>query len=88
MKPYPISNNLVCSECGLGWSLHPDKPRRRDCIKLLKENIRNRAYPYITYTNTYPVIPKSPWWGTVTTVENTTFQNTRSDNTSDTLVLN
>ena len=37
-KPKPVAERLVCSECELDWNLHPENPRRRDCIELLKEN--------------------------------------------------
>ena len=42
MKPYPIPDRQICSECGLDWSLHPAKPRRRDCIALLLDE----EYPH------------------------------------------
>ena len=54
MKPHPIPENQVCSECGMDWSKHPDEPRRRDCIELLKAEVAShgwRFYPYqVTYT--------------------------------------
>ncbi len=37
-KPKPVPEEVVCSECGLDWNLHPENPRRRDCIELLKEH--------------------------------------------------
>jgi hypothetical protein len=51
-KPHAIPESLVCSECGLAWSLHPKKPRRRDCIKLLKARVNTWTYP-VTYTYRY-----------------------------------
>ena len=38
-KPEAVPEALVCSECGLDWDLHPENPRRRDCIELLKGQI-------------------------------------------------
>jgi hypothetical protein len=40
-KPVAVAKEMVCSECGLDWDLHPENPRRRDCIELLK--------PYVNY---------------------------------------
>jgi len=45
-KPQPIPESLVCSECGLDWSLHPDNPRRRDCIALLVKNQDVQTIPW------------------------------------------
>ena len=35
-RPQAVPEALICSECGLNWDLHPENPRRRDCIELLK----------------------------------------------------
>jgi hypothetical protein len=37
-KPVAVPKEMVCSECGLDWDLHPENPRRRDCIELLLEH--------------------------------------------------
>ena len=58
MRPHPIPNNQVCSECGLDWALHPESPRRRDCIELLKNELVHR--PSLT------IAPYSPPYGTGT----------------------
>lgn len=50
-KPKPIPEALVCSECGLDWDLHPENPRRRDCIKLLQEHRERITTPQIWWNN-------------------------------------
>lgn len=51
MKPHPIPENQICSECGLSWYLHPENPRRRDCIRLLKVELLSRPIaPQWDYT--------------------------------------
>jgi hypothetical protein len=37
---------MVCSECGLDWDLHPENPRRRDCIELLKNQPKLTEWPW------------------------------------------
>lgn len=43
-KPQPIPKDMICSECGLDWDVHPKNPRRRDCIDLLKARVPR---PYV-----------------------------------------
>ena len=57
-KPKPVAERLVCSECDLDWHLHPENPRRRDCIELLKEHhgrvINPDLMKYVpTYSSTF-----------------------------------
>ena len=54
MKPHPIPDNQICSECGLGWSLHPDNARRRDCIDLL---LADRITRLVQHNYSYTDMP-------------------------------
>ena len=66
-KPRPIPISLVCSECGLAWTRHTKKnPRRRDCIELLKREVKsagsgNWIFP-ATATYTYTPVTYTPTW--------------------------
>lgn len=65
MKPHPIAVTTVCSECGLGWELHGEKPTTADCIRLLKIELAKRPtttmQPYII-PQPYPVYPQYPYY--------------------------
>lgn len=52
MKPQPVVVTTICSECGLAWEAHGDKPSTSDCIRLLKAELARRP-TVITYP-TYP----------------------------------
>ncbi len=74
-RPEPVPEALICSECGLNWDLHPENPRRRDCIELLK---RPASVPTYWYTHQYCnwghhncLIRHENWW--VTYGDNSTF---------------
>ena len=73
MKPHPIPNRRVCSECGLDWQLHPDKPRRRDCIKLLREAKRpwKAPRPWV-YTFRHDI--DNTWYTTYTATASSSLQ--------------
>lgn len=49
-KPKPIIESQICSECGLPWLVHPENPRRRDCIELLKAEIAAKTWPWSSVT--------------------------------------
>ena len=56
-KPEPQPLNIVCSNCGLDWNRHGDKPTVEKCIELLKgdlarEKARTAPRPY---PQPYPV---------------------------------
>ena len=69
MKPQPVVVETVCSECGLDWDLHGDKPTLVDCIRLLRDELARRSAPS-PVTITYPIQPVYPgypwqqWWTT------------------------
>lgn len=47
--PQPVVVRTVCSECGLDWDGHGDKPTFADCIRLLKAEV---AKPRVAYPGT------------------------------------
>jgi len=64
MKPQPVVVTTICSECGLAWEAHGDKPTTSDCIRLLKTELAKRPAPI---TITYPCVwtyPYYPQWYT------------------------
>jgi len=69
-KPKPIPEALVCSECGLDWDLHPENPRRRDCIKLLQDHHSRVIVPwtnpahYCNHGHLNCWIHHDNWWAT------------------------
>ena len=90
MKPHPVPKDLYCSECGLDWDDHPENPRRRDCIELLKArkmNVYPVTQPYVPYVR--------PWWGetwntwTTSNVGGTSVTKTLpvKESTTDTIVI-
>ena len=73
-RPHAIPREMICSECGLDWDLHPEDARRRDCIKLLKLEIP--LYPVRWSPNQYScnwghlncyIVHYSGGWGTFQT---------------------
>lgn len=36
-KPKPLK--IVCTECGMDWAAHGDKPTLADCVRLLKAEL-------------------------------------------------
>jgi hypothetical protein len=60
-KPVPVSQ--VCSECGLDWGLHGEKPTLDDCVRLLRAELATRPlwnnWPpyYVPYPQPYPQVP-------------------------------
>ncbi len=65
MKPQPVVVTTICSECGLAWEAHGDKPTTSDCIRLLKAELAKRptvtVRPWIQ-PYPYPVYPSYPYW--------------------------
>ncbi len=61
--PKPVVVTTICSECGLAWEAHGDKPTTSDCIRLLKAELAKRPTPItITYPYVQPVYPSYPWY--------------------------
>lgn len=61
--PKPVVVTTICSECGLAWEAHDDKPTTSDCIRLLKIELAKRpsgitiqpyVYPYVVQPYVYP----------------------------------
>ena len=81
--PKPVVVTTICSECGLAWESHGDKPTTSDCIRLLKSELVKRPAPMVI---TYPTYPAYPWYqwsytqGISNTIPCTTTYNT-CDNT-------
>jgi hypothetical protein len=58
VTPQPVVVTTICSECGLAWESHGDKPTTSDCIRLLKIELAKRpVQPYIYPTPIYPQYP-------------------------------
>lgn len=70
-KPKPVPEEVVCSECGLDWDLHPKNPRRRDCIELLRDHHERIIAPPRDWWSNYHYcnwghrgcdLWHQPWW--------------------------
>lgn len=42
MKPEPKPLNIVCSNCGMKWDAHGEKPTVDKCVELLKAELARR----------------------------------------------
>jgi len=59
VTPKPVVVTTICSECGLAWDAHGEKPTTSDCIRLLKAELAKRptVQPYV-----YPTYPQYPYY--------------------------
>lgn len=61
-KPHAIPLTLVCSECDLDWSLHPENPTKSDCIELLKSRREVCTLPHYFCSQQHYPQPIISWY--------------------------
>lgn len=72
--PKPVPASTICSECGLPWQGHKDKPTLETCVRLLKAELARRPK---TSTVVWPYA--TPYWApSVTISTSTTLTRTRT----------
>lgn len=64
MKPAPQPQYVVCTNCGLDWDKHGDKPTESKCVELLKAELATAKAAGRRYSgiSSYPFTSVSGSW--------------------------